>query len=112
MEKANHVETKNKIFSYLEKMGWEQDENGLHKIFYGGYKGTINPLGKRNFHIGEEKINNGYFLTAYFGPTIMTRISLEYPTILPEFPETMDLQAIALAFDNRINKYAESTKVS
>lgn len=109
MEKANHIETKEKIFSYLENQGWKRESNGLRKTIYGGYKGSINPLGKRMLHIMERKINKGYFLECTYGPDVWACISLEYPTILPNFPETMDLPAIANAFNERINKYADYT---
>lgn len=111
MEKR--IETREKIFSYMQNHGWECDEyGGLQKVFYGGYKGMINPLGLRRFHIREIEINGGYFLEAYFGPDVYTRISLEHPTLLPGYPETMDVPAIAEAFNARINKYAEHTKKS
>lgn len=111
MEKANHIETKEKIFSFLENKGWERNKYGLSKTIYGGYKGEINPLGKRMLHIMEIKIQDQYFLDCTYGTKVWARISLEYPTLLPYYPETMDLPAIANAFNERINQYAEFTAI-
>lgn len=109
MERANHIETKEIIFSYLESQGWKRESTGLSKIIYGGYKGEINPLGKRRLHISEVKIKNGYYLQCTFGADVWACISLEYPTILPGFPETMDILGIAKALDKHINKRADYT---